>query len=116
MNAKRVIRETSSKDIESILAVEKAAFQSNEEAGLVFDLLQDPSAEPILSLLLLELDEPVGHILFTRAEFEPQLNLKARILGPLAVVPSRQKAGIGSLLIEGGITMLMDQGIDCTWP
>ena len=112
MNSSRVIRETSSKDLQHILEVEKAAFGSDEEAGLVYDLLQDPSAEPILSLLLFELDEPVGHIIFSRAIFEPPLDLNARILGPLAVVPSRQKSGIGSMLVERGIAMLKDQGVD----
>jgi putative acetyltransferase len=112
MNSSRVIRKTTIKDIEPILAIEKAAFQSDEEAGLVVDLLQDPSAEPILSLLLLELNEPVGHIIFSRAEFEPQLDLKAWILGPLAVIPTRQKSGIGSLLVEKGISILKDKGAD----
>ena len=112
MNLSRSIRETSLEDIQHILAVEKAAFQSDEEARLVFELLNDPSAEPILSLLLFELDEPVGHIIFSRAEFEPQLDLKGSILGPLAVVPTRQKSGVGSALIETGIGLLKDQGVD----
>lgn len=112
MKSNRIIRETTSKDIQQILAVEKAAFQSDEEARLVLDLLNDPSAGPTLSLLLFELDEPVGHIIFSRAEFEPRLNLKARILGPLAVVPSRQKSGIGSMLIEKGLDILQNQGVD----
>jgi putative acetyltransferase len=112
MDPKIDIRETYREDLDSILAVERAAFGSDEEANLVRDLLDDPSAEPILSLLAIDVDEPVGHIIFSRANFDPPIAVQVRILGPLAVIPSRQRSGIGSMLIERGIAMLIDQGVD----
>ena len=106
------IRETLPEDLDSILAVERAAFESDEEANLVCDLLKDPTAEPVLSYLATDMDEPVGHLIFSRISFDPPLALHGRILGPLAVIPSHQKIGIGSALIEKGIAQLTEQGVD----
>ncbi len=61
------IREAFDSDYEAVMSVERAAFGSDEEAGLVADLLVDPSARPIVSLLAFEGDRVVGHILFTKA-------------------------------------------------
>jgi putative acetyltransferase len=107
-----LIRETFLEDLEIVLAVERAAFQSDEEADLVRELMNDPSAEPILSLIAIEDDIPVGHIIFTRALFDPPIEIKGRILGPLAVIPSHQRAGIGSKLVERGILTLKELGVD----
>lgn len=112
MKSNALIRESKPEDLESIITVERAAFRSNEEASLVRDLLDDVSAEPILSLLAFEAEKPVGHIIFSRAIFDPPLAVQGRILGPLAVIPSRQKSGIGSMLVEKGIAILIDQGVD----
>ena len=107
-----VIRESLPADLEDVLAVEREAFGSEEEADLVRDLLNDPTAEPRLSLLAFVDDQPVGHILFTQALFDPPAPLKGSILGPLAVIPSRQKEGIGGKLIEKGLDILKRQGVD----
>ena len=48
-----------------MLAVERAAFGSEAEADLVRALLDDPTAEPRLSLLARDGVRPVGHVLFT---------------------------------------------------
>jgi len=107
-----IIREAIASDLEWVLAVERAAFGSNEEANLVKYLLADPSAEPIVSLLAFDEEEAVGHILFTRARLEPEAPLSISILAPLAVVPDYQDQGIGGKLIEDGITVLKNMGTD----
>ena len=45
------IRETKDADLNEILFIEREAFNSNEVAELVRDLLEDPSAKPLLSLM-----------------------------------------------------------------
>ena len=103
------IRIATESDLDAALAVERAAFGGGEdEAALVRNLLADPSAEPRLSLLAWDGHEPVGHILFTAAKLG---GTTATILAPLAVVPERQKQGIGGQLIRHGLDMLRDQGV-----
>ena len=106
------IRVTLPVDLEAVLKVETAAFGKTEEANLVKDLLNDSSAEPRLSLMASLEDQAVGHILFTRANLEPDQNLKTYILAPLAVIPSCQKVGIGGKLIETGMQILKGWEVD----
>lgn len=107
-----IIREAFDSNFDAVMAVERAAFGSDEEAGLVAELLVDPSAMPTVSLLALEGDRAVGHILFTRAGLVPSSSLTASLLAPLAVVPGEQKKGIGGALIEHGLRILSESGVD----
>jgi len=112
MNKKLRIRKAHSEDIESVLAVEREAFGSEEEAELVLNLLNDPTAEPRLSLLVLHKQQAIGHILFTRAYLNPERDLKVSIPAPLAVIPDYQKQGVGGSLIRLGLTILEKEGVD----
>ena len=106
-----LIRKALEADLQDVLAVERAAFGSDEEAALVNDLLKDDSAKPVVSLLALEKDAPVGHILFTRAQLIPEAPLAVYILAPLAVVPEYQKSGIVKALVEKGLKALSKAGV-----
>lgn len=101
------IREASANDFNEIMQVERQAFGYDKEALLTAGLLADPTAEPRVSLLAFEGDEPVGHILFTRAYFADRPESPTmHILAPLAVKPKYQRLGVGGLLIEAGIEKL----------
>lgn len=107
------IREASDSDLNDVLNVVRLGFGGDCEAELVKDLLSDPSAKPILSLLAVIGDRAVGHILFTTAQLENTQNTTAiAILAPLAVVPDAQKQGIGGQLIETGLQILSKSGVD----
>jgi putative acetyltransferase len=106
------IWKTSKKDLGDILSIQRSAFQSNEEAVLVKDLLGDPSAEPVVSLLAFDGGRAVGHVLFTQARLEPGTSLSVSILAPLAVVPDFQNRGIGGELIDHGLGILKKAGGD----
>jgi len=106
------IRETTHADLDDILAVERAAFGSEIEAELVRELLNDPSAQPSLSLLAFEGEKAVGHILFTRARLEnADSSPSMSILAPLAVIPESQRKGIGGKLIGHGLRVLAASGV-----
>jgi putative acetyltransferase len=107
-----IIRKALYSDLDNVLFVERAAFGSDEEANLVRDLLGDDSAKPILSLLAFQGKRAVGHILFTKARLESKALLSISILAPLAVVPDAQKQGIGGELIEYGLQVLLESGVD----
>jgi len=49
-------------------------------------------------------NEIVGHVLFSRMPFDgPRGRIAAAALAPLAVVPERQRRGIGSALVRHGL-------------
>ncbi len=107
------IRETNVNDFKDIMEVETKAFGGPDEAKLTVDLLSDPSAEPVLSLLAFHGGEAIGHILFTRAymngvENQPMIH----ILAPLAVIPEFQKQGVGGKLIKAGLEILKERGTE----
>ena len=107
-----IIRKALYSDLDNVLFVERSAFGSDEEANLVRDLLGDDSAKPIVSLLAFQENQAVGHILFTKARLESKAPLSISILAPLAVVPNAQKQGIGGELIEYGLQVLLESGVD----
>ena len=106
------IRETNDADLNDILYVEREAFNSNKEADLTKDMLADPSSKPLLSLMAYVEDQPVGHILFTKAYLSNSPNITVSFLAPLAVVPKFQKQGIGSALIRKGLELLSKSSVD----
>lgn len=91
MNGTLKIRKSLPGDLTDILVVEEKAFNYTEEAKLDQRLLANPSAEPRLSLLAFIDDQPAGQIIFSKADFNPAIN----VVGLLAVVPHYQRMGIG---------------------
>lgn len=107
------IRETNDADLNDILFVEREAFNSNKEADLTKDMLADPSAKPLLSLIAYMEDQPAGHILFTKAHLSnTPRKVAVSILAPLAVIPKFQKQGIGGALVKKGLELLSKSGVD----
>ncbi len=100
-------------DLSDVLRIEREAFGEDDEADLVSNLLNDPSASPLLSLLAFEGERAVGHILFTAARIsEASEAVSVSLLAPLAVVPDVQRRGIGGKLIEQGLHVLSEAGVD----
>ena len=109
------IRPTKESDLHDVLLVEKAAFgteEGQEIADLVNDLLGDPSAMPILSLIAIKENQVIGHILFTKAIIDSNHSISAVILAPLAVIPAAQSQGVGGQLINEGLKCLSESGVD----
>lgn len=109
------IRESNNSDSEKIYFINNLAFgkkEGKEIVKLVKNLLTDPTAKPLLSLIAFEKNEPVGHILFTNATISSKNNISAMILAPLAVLPDFQKKGIGKKLIKTGLKKLSKTGVE----
>jgi predicted N-acetyltransferase YhbS len=110
------IRKSTGSDLNDILDVQINAF-GNEEgpevAGLVSDLLNDPTAMPLLSLIAANDTQIVGHILFTQAKVnDSEKQVSVMILAPLSVIPDRQRQGIGGQLIEEGLRLLSKSDVE----
>ncbi|MFH1851668.1 MAG: N-acetyltransferase [Candidatus Neomarinimicrobiota bacterium] len=110
------IRKMNRSDITAVLQVVENAFgplHGPEVAGLTKDLLNDPSALPLLSLVAATADKISGHILFTRAGLDSNAASPATvILGPLAVSPEAQNRGVGGRLIRTGLRQLSKSGVE----
>ena len=93
------IRQENPSDIEAIRHVNKLAFEQEAEAVLV-DRLREKGVVT-LSLVAIENDRVVGHILFTPVTIELEhAKYDAITLAPIAVLPQYQRRGIGARLIE----------------
>ena len=78
-----------------------------EIVKLVNELFDDKTAEPLLSLVAVEDEKIIGHILFTKVDVTQTVELvSARILAPLAVLPDDQGRGVGGQLIKEGLSQL----------
>jgi putative acetyltransferase len=102
------IRREEQRDVETIRALNVAAFGSTAEAIIVDALRGDAH---VLSLLAEEGDAVVGHIMFSPVEVSPERGLRAVALAPMAVVPERQRTGIGSALVHAGLAECRNLGI-----
>lgn len=108
-----IIREAVKADFEELLSVEEQAFgqyEGPEIRKLVTGLLNDPTAQPLLSLVALRDGQVIGHILFTSAKLSSDPEMDIQILAPLAVLPEEQNQGTGGRLIEKGFQMLVQKG------
>jgi putative acetyltransferase len=92
-----IVRPETSADFAAIRAVEKAAFPGPGEAQLVDDLRD--AGDDVFSLVAIENDTVVGHAVFSKL----QAPFAALALGPVAVLPQRQRSGVGAALIRDGI-------------
>jgi putative acetyltransferase len=103
------IREERPSDVPHIRAVNTAAFGRSEEADLVDRLRAD--GEFVLSLVAEDAAGIQGHILFTRLSVvSAGTAIPAVALAPVAVLPERQKRGIGSALIREGLSRCQARG------
>lgn len=111
-----IIRKTTQADMETVLQIHKEAFgidKGPEIANLVAGLLSDQTAMPLLSLIAVNNDKAVGHILYTKAHLNPpNETVSVRILAPLAVLPEAQSEGIGGQLIKKGLKLLKEAGVE----
>ena len=119
MNSNTVhIRVARDQDRDKILAVHRSAFGDDEGpliARLVEEMLDDPTGEPILSLVAELDDELVGHVLFTSVEIEPNKQASARILAPLAVTRDHHGEGIGTRLVRESLKLLAETGVELVY-
>jgi putative acetyltransferase len=103
------IREEEDRDIGAIRNINEVAFNGSAEANVVDKLRQ--ICDDCLSLVAVESDKVVGHIMFSPATVENNDSIiRGMGLAPLAVVSSHQRKGVGTALIEHGLAMLRETG------
>jgi len=110
------VRKAFKSDKQAISDVVIAAFgevQGQEIVDLIFNLLADPSAQPLVSLVVTVDENVVGQILFTNVRIKhSQRMVSSAILAPLSVHPEYQNQGIGGRLITEGLKHLKAAGVE----
>lgn len=91
-------------DILSIQELVTAAFGRTSEAKLVKAIRNSENFIPELSIVAKEEGNLLGHILFSPIVVEAQQQIPALALAPLAVIPTRQREGIGTKLVQVGLS------------
>ena len=101
-----IIREEQPADISLIREINQRAFEQEQEANLVDALRSNGAAT--LSLVAVVDDAVVGHIMYSPARIGA---VEGAGLAPMAVLPTHQRRGIGSQLVEVGNAKLREH--DC---
>lgn len=101
------IRSEDPADQNAVRALHRCAFEGEGEARLV-DLLREQSC-PVVSLVAEDEGHIVGHILFSPATLDGADGGMG--LAPMAVLPARQREGIGSALVRRGLEACRELGI-----
>lgn len=105
------IRSETPADLAAIRAVNGEAFGRGDEADLVDQLRTD--GEVVASLVAQCAGRVVGHILFSRLPILAEhREIAGAALAPVAVRPSVQRQGIGSVLVRAGLRCCGDLGIE----
>lgn len=101
-------------DAPAVQRVNEAAFGRADEAHLV-NRLRD-RAGSYIALVAIDGGEVVGHIAFSLVTVDSSRpGFSALGLAPMAVVPDRQRRGIGSALIREGIAACRAAGADAVF-
>lgn len=105
------IRAERTEDHPAVYRVNQLAFGQANEADLV-DALREKAA-PIISLVAALDGEVVGHIFFSPVTVESEeAAFTAMGLAPMAVLPTHQNQGVGSLLVREGLMECRRLGYD----
>jgi putative acetyltransferase len=99
-----LIRPEEPRDRDAAVEVERLAFGSDEEPGIV-EAVRDE--EGSFALVADDDGAIVGHVQFSRAWIGETAVVA---LGPVGVVPARQGQGVGSELIRGGLGEARSRG------
>ena len=107
------IRREESQDVQQIRTINAAAFGTDAEANIV-DALRSEAAD-VISLVAEDDSQVVGHIMFSPVHVVGAAGLRATALAPMAVIPQRQRLGIGSALVKAGLEECRRSGADAVF-
>ena len=104
---KPIIRIALQTDQPAIQVLTTRAFGQEDEARIIRQL--ESEGEVLLQLVAVMEERVVGHVLFYSLGVRGKLG--AAGLGPMSVDPWLKREGVGSLLVNAGLTMMREAGV-----
>ena len=104
-----IIRNEQREDRPGVRHVNTTAFDTSTEADLVDALRLQLNS--LISIVAVENEAVVGHILFSPVTLSSQPDMPIMGLAPMAVVPGRQRQGVGSALVRAGLDACRRSGV-----
>lgn len=97
-------------DYEGIDKVNRQAFEQEFEGLLIRKIRKGQNFIEELSLVALDEETIVGHILFSKIKIQGEREYDTLALAPMAVKPEYQQKGIGKKLVRAGLKKAKDLG------
>jgi len=96
----------------AVRAINDTAFGTTHEGQIVDDIRGTERWIEGGSLVAVDGDELVGHLLISEGDLDLETGGIRRVwmIGPVAVVPSRQQQGIGGALVRAAIALATERG------
>lgn len=108
-----VVRQEKATDYPAVYNVHSDAFGRNDEARLTDRLRLSDVFVPELSLVAICDNKLVGHIMFTKiCVVDDDNETESLSLAPMAVTSAMQRRGIGSLLVNSGLSKAREMGYE----
>jgi putative acetyltransferase len=105
-----IIQHESPQQYQAVQEILLACFERETEGKLVAALREN--GKVIFSLVAIQNDEVIGHVLFTPITTSPPSEAKGLGLAPLAVRPQDQRQGIGKQLVLEGLRLCGELGYE----
>jgi putative acetyltransferase len=102
------VRASTPADVAALELLYPVAFPDEDLLPLARNLLKESKA--VLSLVATIDDQVAGHVIFTNCGVTGS-DIRASLLGPLAVAPAWQRQGIGTSLVRAGLHELEGAGV-----
>lgn len=102
------VRRTVAADRPALGTLYAEAFADESLMPLVDELAA--LGDDVLSLCIADDGRIIAHVMFTRGRTDDAPHDRVALLGPLAVLPGRQRQGIGRRIVETGVSLLVSQG------
>lgn len=103
------VRESFASDLSQIADLYRRAFAGQDLGPLLADLLAERN--DVRSLVFDDDGTIAGHVAFSLCSIDEKAHQSAALLGPLAVLPERQRQGIGAALVREGLNGLARDGV-----